>query len=310
DSDIELVLGAAMREGQEDQASQDHVPFIARKRMREVNFFGLDLSLDINISDEISFDLGDVAGFTGPQGHTSGDLMADVANIANLIDFFDSNYSFTRAWECILSGCSLNDMNLKMAETMGIIAPIVVDDHWDGAFEDTYAESFFEIYPPGQGQADAIEYVVKVYAEGAEEGVPRYDWQVDLDNVGIPHYHYSTAPAQSRLPGSSRETNDNFFRGPSIGVVGVKAAGDVNSIRGLGTAGYPEGIGNGYSMTALSRSQVYYLKNPNRADEQPSLFNPHWVPRLAPLAADDVPALLRQGLPFVMGHGSVLEPTH
>lgn len=309
DADVNLSVGASMRDVQEDEAFQGHVPFIARRRYREVNLFGIDFQFNIAISDAIEFDLGDIGGFTGAQGHTSAEKKADVANRANLIDILD-DFDFNRAFQCILSGCNLNEMNINAAELMGIIPPIVVDDHWDGSFDDLYPDNFLEIYPPGEGQAAGIEYAVRVYTEGAEDGVPKYDWQVDLPNVGFPHYHYDTNVGQVRPDGISRATNNNRLSGPSIAVIGVKNGGDVNSIRGLGTDRYPAGIGNDYSLTALARSQVYYLKNPKRPEEKPSLFNPHWVPRLAPLDEDDVPVLLRKGLPFVAGTGTVIAPTH
>ncbi len=309
DADVNLSIGASMREGQEDLASQSHVPFIARRRYREVNLFGIDFTFDIQISDAIEFDLGDIGGFSGAQGHTSAEKKADVKNRANLIDILN-DFDFARAFQCILSGCSLNEANISAAELMGVIPPIVVDDHWDGSFDDLYPDNFLEIYPPGGGQAAGIEYAIKVYTEGKEEGVPKYDWQVDLPNVGIPHFHYDTSIGQERPDGNSRSTNNNRLTGPSIAVVGVKSGDDVNSIRGLGTERYPAGIGNAYSITAIARSQVYYLKNPNRPDEKPSLFNPHWVARLAPLDEEDVPVLLRKGLPFVAGTGTVIEPTH
>ena len=83
----------------------------------------------------------------------------------------------------------------------------------------------------------------------------------------------------------------------------MKAQDKINGLQGLG-------IGNPYSMTAISRAQVYYLRNPNRPDELPSLFNPHWVARLAPIDSEDSPPLLSSGLPYVGSLGIPIKPTH
>jgi len=126
---------------------------------------------------------------------------------------------------------------------------------------------------------------------------------VDLDNIGFANYQYPTTGAQSRPSGTSAGATDNLIAGPSIAVAGIKKSEDLPGIHGLG-------IGNDYSITVLSRAQVYYLRNPKRPDEKPSLFNPYWVPRLAPIEAEDTPVFLRKVLPFIGNMGAPVEMTH
>lgn len=307
DSSVSLNLGASIRDGYEDRANQTHVPVMARRRMREVEMFGLNLEASVNISEAIEFDLGLLGDFVGTGNHTSGEKKNDVANYANLADVIN-DFDIERAIQCILTGCSYNKMNATMAELMPasyLIPPLFVDDHWDGIW-DSKPVNWAEIYPPGSGQLEAEEYLWSdVAGNGFDlyDGVPKYDWQVDLDNVGIPHYYYDPENAPQRPDGITRATNDNRLAGPSIAVVGTKAAERLGGLRGLG-------IGNDYSPTALARAQVYYLKNPKRPEEKPSLFNPHWVARLAPIDSEDTPPLLRDGLPFVASMGVPIKPTH
>ena len=83
----------------------------------------------------------------------------------------------------------------------------------------------------------------------------------------------------------------------------MKKSSDVNGLRGLG-------MGNEYNLSAIARAQVYYLRNPKRPNERPSLFNPHWVARLAPLTGEGTPDLLSKGLPYVSSVGIGVKPTH
>ena len=313
DADISLTLGAAMRDGFENKHDEDHVPFIARRRMREVNFFGLDFSVtgtDGLIGDGLAELL---ESLIGTKGHTSGERHNDIQNVANTtlpnIDdrFFESWFS-NNFQPCALGipipTCGLNSMNILEASTMipiPLFPPIRVDDHWDGSTKDVEPVCSFQLIPPGECIPDVIQYVT----EEKEEGVPKYDWKVDLDNVGFPLYHYPSDNADVRPDGTSGggSNGNKIITGPSIAVVGTKEQDKIHGLQGLG-------IGNPYAMSAVARSQVYYLRNPNRPDEKPSMFNPHWVPRLAPLDGGDSPELLKRGLPFVAGGGVPLEPTH
>ncbi len=324
DVEILLKLGASMRDFQENSTSRDHVPFITRQRMREVNFFGIDWVFESrNPLFAIATAAINALGFPSTLGTTSGDKKADLANAANAVLALNGLTDFDpiRAFQCTLTGTGcqitfstptggLNAPNMQAAATMlpipGVVSPpFFIDDHWPGTDGPNPIRSH-EFYDPVTGKLDPPEYLVQIITDGVDPGVPRYDWIVDLDNVGFPHYHFDEAGAQARPDGGSRGTN-SALAGPSIAVVGTKRADDINGLRGLG-------IGleapNDYPLTAISRAQVYYLRNPNRPDEKPSMFNPHWVPRLAPIDNDDTPTLLREILPFVAGVGITVSPTH
>ena len=287
----DIFLGSQMRWGHEDKADQDRVPVMARKRMREVNFFGMNI--DISWAPSI---------VTGMQGHTSGEKKADIANVANLIEL--AGFDAGRAGQCLLTGCQLNDLNVQLAATWFFeIPPFVVDDHWDGTY-DVQPVDAPSIYLPGPGQAKIPVYIASVASEGTEDGTPKYDWKVDLDNVGFPLWHYPNDGALQRPNGSSGGGDSkNLLVGPSIGVVGVKKSEKLRGLHGLG-------IGNEYDIVAMSRAQVYYLRNPNRSDELPSTFNPHWVARLAPIESEDTPGLIREALPLLASTGVPIVPTH
>ncbi len=310
---IDFTLGASMRDGKENKADEDHVPFIARRRYREVNFFGLDFQ--VTGTDGL---LGGAfvelfEGLFGAKGHTSGERHNDIQNVANstipnfgdrFLESWKSNGFQTCALGIPIPTCGLNSLNILEASTMipvPMFPPIRVDDHWDGSTRDVEPVCSYQLIPPAECIPDVIDYI----GREKEEGNPKYDWKVDVDNVGFPLYHYPTDGAQTRPAGSSGGGPDDkrILSGPSIAVVGTKERDKIHGMRGLG-------IGNPYAMSAIARAQVYYLRNPNRPDEKPSLFNPHWVPRLAPLDSDDTPPLLGKGLPFVAGAGIPLEPTH
>lgn len=319
---IELNLGFNLRDGFEDKADQEHVPFIARQRMREVTLFGLHFNvsgLDGLVGSAVKAGL---KKFVGDFGHTSAEKHADIGNVANSTFSFSDGIDFARAFEtfklnnfqtCVFGlpvpSCGLNSMNMLEAEIMlpnvapPDIPPLFIDDHWDGTFDGIYPVSSYQLIPPGVGNVEVVEYTVELAANGTEAGVPKYDWKIDLDNVGFPNYIYPRDGAEERPTGTSGGNKENFLTGPSIAVVGTKEQDKIHGLPGLG-------LGNPYSLSALARGQVYYLRNPNRPDEQPSLFNPHWVARLAPIDGDDSPELLKQGLPFVAGVGVPLTPTH
>lgn len=304
---VTLSIGPSVRQGEENDADEARVPIIARQRMREVNMFGLNFRVQDGgwIGDAIS-------GIVGRHGHTSGDVYNDVGNVANLLIptmFTDPG----RAAQCLATGASgavftpvrgLNTLNILAAQTM-FTAPMVgaVDDHWDGTLDSTPDDSW-EIIPPGAGIADAWDYLLtSLTSWDLEDGVPKYDWQVDLDNVGFPLYTYPEEGATERPEGTNGGGENNLLTGPSIAVAGVKPREKINGLIGLG-------IGNDYSMTAIARAQVYYLRNPNRPKEHPSTFNPYWVARLAPIDSDDTPPLLRRGIPFLSSTGITVVPTH
>ncbi len=313
-TEINLTVGGHFRDGYENKGGDEekHVPYITRQRMREVNFFGIDFHIEGVPGDSALNKL------LGNKGHTSGDRFNDVGNVANSTVSLVDGIDFERAAETIKNQgycavglpiplCGLNALNVIEASLMiapPIFPPIEVDDHWDGSFKDVEPVDSWQLTPPIVASKTVIQYLENVIEDGTEEGVPKYDWLVDLDNVGFPNYHYPTAGAALRSNNSSGGGGDkNLLAGPSIAVVGVKPAEAIRSMRGLG-------IGNPYAMSAVARAQVYYVRNPNRPDETPSLFNPHWVPRLAPLESDDTPPLLRSGLPFVSSIGIPIAPTH
>lgn len=322
DANIELNLGFNMRDGQEDKADQEHVPFIARKRMREVTLFGLHFKatgLDGLIGGRVKDGL---SKFFGDSGHTSGEKHADVGNVANSVFSFSGGIEFDRAFEtfklnnfqtCVFGDpvptCGLNSMNILQASIMlpnvapPDIPPLFVDDHWDGSFENLYPVFSYQLIPPLAGNVEVVEYTIKLAEDGTEAGVPKYDWKIDLDNVGFPNYIYPRDGAEERPKGTSGGDHENFLTGPSIAVAVTKEKEKIHGLPGLG-------LGNPYSLSALARGQVYYVRNPNRPDEQPSLFNPHWVARLAPIDGDDSPPLLKEGLPFIAGVGVPLTPAH
>lgn len=305
DSDVSLVIGAEQRWGQENKKDEKRVPIIARKRMREVNFFGISLDLP-GVSDII----GDL-----DFGHTSGEQHNDIRNIANMLNFVD--FDADRFLQCMLAGCSLNQGNVEFSLFLGSWAGSIlsggdsaVDDHWDGAWDDkpVCGLRFYAFQNVGC-IGNVISYISDISSDGFEEGVPKFDWDIDLDNVGFMNYHYDNAKGDARAEGNSRQPSGddaepNTMIGPSVSVVAVKPHDKVNGIRGLG-------IGNeDYSVSAISRAQVYYLRSPNRSKEKPSLFNPHWVARLAPIDSEAAPDLLREGLPFVGSVGIPIAPTH
>ncbi len=304
DAQVEISLGASMRDGYENRHDETHVPFIARRRMREVNLFGLRFRVEqIPGASGINALLGD-------NGHTSGEEHNDIGNEANMALSLEEGFDidFSRAFECILtSGCKLNKMNTMQAALMLPLpidtSPFFDDDHWDGTFDDNKPVCTWEIIPPVVCLSEGVEYIGNLFDKGTERGVPKYDWQVDLDNIGFANYTYPQDGAQSRPSGTSAGSTDNKLAGPTVSVVGIKKASDIPGIRGLGMT-------NDYPITVMSRAQVYYLRNPNRPQEKASLFNPYWVPRLAPIESEDTPVFVRKILPFITNMGAPVEITH
>ncbi len=320
EADLNLGLNSQMRDGNEDLASdcgffhgedqcqKDHVPVIARRRMREVNFFGW--SFKICCVDGVVANAAEalIDNFEGDWGHTSAEVSNDLANVENLYGFNERALESAKYYEydsCLTSippTCALNGPNLQAALTM--VPPVLFDDHWDGTL-DVEPVHTAEIFPPFGGVADAGEYGINVNFTGdeKEEGVPKYDYKVDLPNVGFPHYIYSDSGASVRPAGTSGGSKNNKLSGPSVVVVGSKLPQKIKGMQGLG-------IGNPYPMSAIARAQVYYLRNPKREEETPSLFNPHWVARLAPIDSEDSPEMLKEGLPFIASFGIGIKPTH
>lgn len=318
---IEFNLGFNLRDGYEDKADQEHVPFIGRRRMREVTTFGMKFDVS-GLGGPLGSAFSElVKEYEGEKGHTSAEKHADIGNVANSTLSFEG-IDFDRAFETFkhygydqcaigkpIPTCGLNSMNILEASIMlpnvapPIIPPLFVDDHWDGSFDKIYPIYSYQLIVFGEGNVEVLKYTPRVASEGTEEGVPKYDWQVDLNNVGFPNYIYPDEGADIRPDGTSGGDNKNLLTGPSVAVIGTKARSEINGLPGLG-------LRNPYSMSAISRAQVYYLRNPNRPDELPSLFNPHWVARLAPIDGEDSPELLKEGLPFVSSVGVPLTPTH
>jgi hypothetical protein len=309
--DFDMALGSSVRFGQENEAFQNRVPVIARRRMRETNLFGVTFGFS---SDNPL--LGGIASaidgiIPNAFGHTSGDKFNDIGNAANATFSILESFDFERALQCILAGCIQNSPNILASTTMLPVPligpPLFVDDHWDGSGDSKPIRSH-QVWPePFSGKVDPVRYLTEVASDGLEEGVPKYDWIVDLDNVGFPHYHYPDEDAAERPLGNSRGDDNNRLVGPSLAVVGVKRAKDLKGLKGLKIG--PDKPNN-YPLYAIARSQVYYLRNPRRPDERPSLFNPHWAARLAPIDSEDSPDLLKEVLPFVASIGAPITPTH
>ena len=310
-----LVIGSQQVWGFEDEPNSSRVPIIARQRMREVNEWTISfgdmpggLTTFINIARELLSDEGGGGGGGSNFGYSSAERHADIRNFTNLFDG-------ERTFDCIITGCQMNELNAMFGLLTGSLAGAgekFFDDHWDGTFDAKPAKalrlySFQNVASFGE----VFDYISELSTgEGPEMGVPKYDWRVDLPYVAIPTYHYQGLAPENRTIGNTRYsiaedgTDDHHtFEGPSIAVVGTKHKEHINGLVGLG-------INNEHSITAMARAQVYYLRNPNRPEEKPSLFNPHWVARLAPIDNDATPPLLRDGLSFVGSMGIPLSPTH
>lgn len=308
DADVTVDIGLSLRDGFENSADESHVPFIARQRMREVTAWGVFAKFD-GVPDSG----GLLSSLMNSLGHTSSDAKGDVGNCANITFSFGEGIDLARAFQSLLLGCKpgapvpsggLNSINMLQSSLMfpmsPTVPPLVIDDHWDGSFDEPKPVDTWELplYGGTMGIPATAQYIAKVIEDGTEDGVPRYDWRIDLDNVGFPNYVYPEEGSTLRL-GSSDAENDRLT-GPSVIVAGVKEASEVNSLRVLG-------IGNDYSLTALARAQVYYTRSQNRPEERPSLFNPHWAARLAPLESEDTPVLARKGLPYLTSMGLPFE---
>ena len=304
DADVGIVLGSAMRPGEEDRFDQNRVPVIARQRMREVNQFGIDVDLDF---------ITDLLPFPSRMAHTSGEARTDIGNMDNLAD--PMRLVPERALECLLhmGRCTLNQLSILMSElsVTGIPGGVCsatslggfIDDHFDGIYDEKLACAFR--YYNGQVCFDDIgNYINSVCEKQAFfEGVGNYDWATDINNVGFTQLEYDMSNGPLRSEDSSGGDNRNTLSGPTVSVVGVKTADKINGIQGLG-------IGNTYDITAIARAQVYYVRNPNRTDEKPSTFNPYWVARLAPIDSEETPVVLKDGLPYISSMGIPVAPTH
>ncbi len=300
--DMSIVLGADIREQRENKASETHVPFIANRRMREANFFGIRMNNPVGGNMGAISDAGSSFSLGYSSSHKKGDVEIQANDPTHELKDFDA----IRFGQCMMAdGCKMNMLNIMMGDFFGALV-WDADEHWDGTF-DTEPVDFASLYPPGAYKIPL--YMLDGFPDRWDPGVQRYDWKIDLNNVGFPTYHYDAANAEKRIDGNAQDgdvgnpNDNNVFTGPSLGIVAIKKKEDVNGLRGLG-------LGNEYAITAVSRSQVYYLRNPKRPDELPSSFNPHWVARLAPLDSDGTPIVLREGLPFLGSKGVPIKPTH
>lgn len=319
-ADLNLGLNSQMRDGNEDKASdcgfykgedeciKDHVPVISRRRLREVNFFGW--SFRICCVDGLIANAAEalIDDFEGDWGHTSAEEHNDIGNVKNLYNFNNRALETAKYYDynsCLLDvypTCALNGPNMQAALTM--LPPVLFDDHWDGTITAEPVHTA-EIFPPFGGIPAATEYGVQIDLTSSEkeEGVPKYDYKVELPDLGFPNYYYSEDGSSKRPDGTSGGGENNRLTGPSVVVVGSKLPDTIRGLQGMG-------IGNPYPMSAISRAQVYYLRNPKREYELPSLFNPHWVARLAPIDSEDSPEMLKEGLPYISSFGIGIKPTH
>ena len=274
-----LRLGSSMLDTDEDSPGEGHVPFVANKRLRETNFFGLNFDIDLGGLEWFMPEF--IKGFLfSDVGYSSGYKDTDIHNVANYI----TPSEVEKFFKCWGSSCLHNQLNYTIAALVfGLIYP--PDVHWDGN-TDVKPLQALSIQPPRQ---DLIFQYRAAVADHLSKGTPAYGYNVDLNNVGIPHYYRNDTMGELRVDNSRME-------GPSLAVVGVKKKAGVRNLRGLG-------IDNQYDMTAIARGQVYYLHNPNRPKEIPSLFNPYWAARLAPVDSTNVPMLLRVGIPYISSNG-------
>jgi hypothetical protein len=334
-ADLNLKLGGEQRWGQQDSINETRVPIISRKRIREVNSFGTLARARIRKSHSGWVDFTRLIGGTpvgdgwSMYGYTSAPADVDIANFKNLMNWTDSSrrnqcrpsfkfmgktYYLNVDIGCrslTQSPCSMNKLNACLSEqffAFPVEDPWTIDPHWDGPFRESAAGGPNVVYgelssPPAAMQI--LTYEKNMYSAGlpykASKGTPPYQFKVPLDHVGFSNYHYPNTGSQKRSDRSSR--GKGSFQGPSIGVFGVKPADKIASLRLLG-------IGNQHSISAIARAQVYYLQNPGRPSEKPSLFNPHWVPRLAPIDSEDSPMFLKKAVPYLAGAGVTIKPTH
>lgn len=291
-------LGSQMIDSDEDWVGEGHVPIIAQKRMREVQFFGLNTDFRVGLPLEW---FGWLSDFTRTSlGYSSGWKTTDIHNVSNIYD--GREYDFGRMVESTYRGRKHNFLNYLIGSSLFGLVPPFGDCYWDGNTSQKPVD-VTNSEPPNP--TISVRYLMALRHDGRSKGVPAYDWKTDLNNVGFPLYHYDSRNADVRGIGNTHAADPDepgVFAGPSIAVLGVKYQKDINGLQGLG-------IGNPYDMTAMSRAQVYYLHSPNRPDEKPSLFNPYWVARLAPIDSDATPLLLRKGLPFLSSTGIPITPT-
>ncbi|MCC6932491.1 MAG: hypothetical protein IT292_04460 [Deltaproteobacteria bacterium] len=315
DRDIKFRVGSFLLDTDEDVIGEGHVPFVSRQRIREAEFFGL--RIDIDLGGGVEFFLPEfIKGFLHADvGYSSGYKDTDIHNIANYITpsqrgstcsvCRNPNCRFSVPgvgnWmnflRCAGSGCLHNQLNYAIgALVFGLIYP--PDAHWDGN-TDVKPIPVLAIPP----RLDLIPRYIAAVAGNLSKGTPAYDLDVNLDNVGVTNYERVDSDDEVRFGLPS-------FQGPSIVVIGVKRQEDVNSLHGLRLGPRGHGIGNSYDMTAMARSQVYFLHNPKRPQERPSIYNPHWAARLAPIESDNVPEMIRRGLPYVSSYGLPFTMAH
>ena len=308
-SDLDFRLGGEQRYINEDTVDQNRTPIVNKTRIRNVNFFGLTLRARIRLSKSGWINFGSLTGGSPDgdgfvrHGYTSAPREADARNFGNT--FSSPQDCFVHIWgiPTNINRCTLGLLNAQLSAVWGGGLAPPSDTHWDGNRSNTYAVAADQVFQAGLAQIRMAEYAATVGIANRSKGVPPYEFKTSLDAVGFSKYYYPTTGAQARPNGNSRGTSGNLLVGPSIGVVSVLPAGDIPHMRGLG-------LGNQSPITAVSRSQVYYVRNPNRSAERPSLFNPHWAPRLAPIDAEDTPNLIRYGIPYLSSLGAPLEITH
>lgn len=307
-SDVGIGIGASQRWVQEDSEDVNkRVPIIAKKRMREVSFFGISINFPF-----ISMILPGGGDF----GHTSGEQFNDIRNVANQKDLLE--FDFGRFIKCQQAGCSLNEGNITLSNLTGSWAGILggeslVDDHWDGSFDvkPVCGLRYYSFQNVSCLASNVPQYIEKVLSEGFEKGVPKFDWDIDLDNVGFVNYIYPEDKFDYRPVGNTAQGSDegevveesNRLQGPTVAVVAYKPLDKIRQIKGLG-------INSDFPLVSISRAQVYYMRNPNRPNEKPNLMNPHWAARLAPIDSDATPPYLRKVITFVTSGGVTIKPTH
>ena len=316
DREMTFSVGSSLLDTDEDTVGQGHVPFISRQRIREVEFFGLRIKISLGGVEYFMPEF--IKGFLNADvGYSSGYKTTDIHNIANYLTPSSAAYicpichnprcrnsrpagegNWRNFLSCVGSGCLHNQLNYAIAALVfGLIYP--PDAHWDGN-TDVKPVPALGVVPP---RPDLIARYDAAVIGHLSKGTPAYDLDVNLDSVGVTNYEREDIGGDARygLPD---------FSGPSLVVIGVKDKDDVRSLRGLRLGERGLGIGNSYDMTAMARAQVYYIHNPNRPNERPNIYNPHWAARLAPIDSENAPTMIRRGLPYVASYGLPFTMTH
>ncbi|MCC6953561.1 MAG: hypothetical protein IT290_05545 [Deltaproteobacteria bacterium] len=337
DDDFSMTLGAMQRWGGEKAPDQVRAPIFTNNRIRQGNEFGVWYAFAVRILKHDWVDFGNIIGgqpmggnwhFYGYGSLPESSEKAHIAHMSDIRHNFSWDnpcYTFDDLIRSIFGGadpsncytasssmCQLNKANACLAEAFFALphqSSFTLDAHWDGNFSQQAAGGpnvVFEWIDWPSGPVAVGQYDASIWSEGGpsrvNHGVAPYQMKTPLHHVAFANYTYPSTNELSNR-GSGNSYAQDSYHGPSVTVVGVKAADKVRTIK------YRK-LKNPFPITAIARAQVYYQKSPNRPYESPSLFNPHWNARLAPLRDANVPWFTRRLLPFMQSGGISLESTH